>query len=287
MSQEATQQPSQEVAHQPSQEPGHVLTLRTTPPPLLGRAARLVERNALANRRAWMIFVSGLFEPVFYLFAMGVGVAALVGEVPGPDGQPVSYGVFVAPALLAVSAMNGGTYESTFNVFAKLKWGRVYDAVLATPLTPRDVAVGELTWALVRGSVYAVGFLLVATVAGLVTSPWAVLALPAATLIGFAFAGMGLAATSYMRSWQDFDLVQLVLLPLLLFSATFYPLEVYPEGVRWVVWLSPLYHGVEVVRAAMLGVWSWLLPVHVVVLAGLGSAGLRVAIARFDATLRT
>ncbi len=264
-----------------------VLALRTTPPRLLGRAVRLVERNAMANRRAWMIFVSGLFEPVFYLFAMGVGVAALVGEVAGPDGRPVAYGVFVAPALLAVSAMNGGAYESTFNVFAKLKWGRVYDAILATPMTPRDVAVGELSWALLRGSVYAVGFLLVAWLAGLVVSPWALLALPAATLIGFTFAGLGLAATSVMRSWQDFDLVQLVLLPMLLFSATFFPLEVYPESVRWVVFLSPLYHGVEVVRGVMLGVLSWTLLAHAAVLVVLGAAGLHVAIRRFDATLRT
>lgn len=263
------------------------LQLRLTPPPLLGRSVRLVERNLMANRRAWMIFVSGLFEPMFYLFAMGVGVAALVGDVPGPDGQPVPYGVFVAPALLAVSAMNGGAYESTFNVFAKLKWGRVYDAILATPLTPRDVAVGELTWALVRGSVYAVGFLVVAWLAGLVTSPWALLALPAAMLIGFTFAGLGLAATSVMRSWQDFDLVNLVLLPLLLFSATFYPLEVYPPSVRWLVLLSPLYHGVEVVRGLMLGALTWTMLLHVAVLLLLGLAGLRFAIRRFDATLRT
>ena len=264
-----------------------VLALRTTPPLLLGRAARLVERNAMANRRSWMIFVSGLFEPVFYLFAMGVGVAALVGEVAGPDGELVAYGVFVAPALLAVSAMNGGAYESTFNVFAKLKWGRVYDAILATPMTPRDVAVGELSWALLRGSVYAVGFLLVTWLAGLVVSPWALLALPAAMLIGFTFAGLGLAATSFMRSWQDFDLVQLVLLPMLLFSATFFPLEVYPEQVRWVVLISPLYHGVEVVRGLMLGALSWTLLLHAAVLLVLGSLGLAVAIRRFDATLRT
>lgn len=260
---------------------------RRTPSRLLGRAGRLVERNALANRRAWMILVSGLFEPVFYLFALGVGVAGLVGEVVGPAGQPVPYGVFVAPALLAVSAMNGGAYESTFNVFAKLKWGRVYDAVLATPLSPRDVAVGELSWALLRGAVSAVAFLVVAWVAGLVVSPWALLALPAATLVGFTFAGLGLAATSFMRSWQDFDLVQLVLLPLLLFSATFYPAAIYPSAVRWLIVLSPLYHGVEVVRGVMLGVFSWSMLTHVAVLALLGTIGLRVAIVRFSALLRT
>jgi lipooligosaccharide transport system permease protein len=263
------------------------LAVRTTPPPLLGRAAHLVERNLLANRRASLIFVSGLFEPMFYLFALGIGLGGLVGEVTGPDGTPVAYGVFVAPALLAASAMNGGAYETTFNVFAKLKWGRVYDAVLSTPLTPRDVAVGELTWALARGGVYAVAFLLVAWTAGLVVSPTALLALPAALLIGFAFAGLGLTATTFMRSWQDFDLVQLVLLPLFLFSATFYPLEVYPAALQPVAYLSPLFHGVELVRGLMLGVVGWPLLGHAVVLGALGAGGLAVASRRFGRLLLT
>ena len=267
--------------------PGHgsVLVLRTTPPLLLGRAARLVERNVMANRRAWMIFVSGLFEPVFYLFALGIGLGGLVGEVTGPGHAPVAYAVFVAPGLLAASAMNGGAYETTFNVFAKLKWGRVYDAVLSTPLTPRDVAVGEVTWALLRGSVYAVAFLGVAWAAGLVVSPYAVLALPAASLIGFAFAGLGLAATTFMRSWQDFDLVQLVLLPLFLFSATFYPLEVYPAAVQPLAQLSPLFHGVQLVRGLMLGAVGWGLVVHAVVLAALGAGGLALASRRLGRQL--
>ncbi len=265
--------------------PGAALGLRTTPPPLLGRASHLLERNLLANRRASVIFLSGLFEPMFYLFALGIGVGGLVGEVAGPDGTPVSYAVFVAPGLLAASAMNGGAYESTFNVFSKLKFAKVYDAVLSTPMTPRDVAVGELTWALLRGAVYAVAFLVVAWVAGLVVSPLALLAIPAATLIGFAFAGIGLTATTFMTSWQDFDLVQLAIVPLFLFSATFYPLEVYPSLLHPVAWLSPLYHGVALTRGLMLGVLDATLIVHAAVLAAVGATGLTIAARRFGRLL--
>jgi lipooligosaccharide transport system permease protein len=259
--------------------------VRTTPPLLLGRAVHLVERNVLAYRRAWLVFVSGLLEPVLYLFAIGVGIGGLVGEVSGPDGNPVPYAAFVAPGLLAASAMNGAVMESTFNVFGKLKWGKLYDAVLATPMSPRDVAVGELTWALLRGGVYASGFLLVAWVAGLVTSPWAVLAIPSAVLIGFGFAGIGLVATTYMKSWQDFDLVTMALMPLFLFSATFYPLDVYPPALRALAILSPLTHGVELTRGLMLGVLRPALLGHAAVFVVLGWVGLRVASRRFGTLL--
>jgi lipooligosaccharide transport system permease protein len=261
------------------------LPLRTTPPLLLGRAAHLVERNLLAYRGAWLIFVSGLIEPIFFLFALGVGLGDLVGEVVGPDGQPVAYAAFVAPALLAASAMNGAVYESTFNVFHKLKWAKLYDAVLATPMEPRDIAVGEITWSLLRGAVYATAFLVVAWVAGLVASPAALLAIPAAVLIGFGFAGAGLVATTYMTSWQDFDLVTMALMPLFLFSATFYPLDVYPDGLRQLVMLSPLTHGVELTRGLMLGDLRPALLGHAAVFVVLGALGLRIASRRFGLLL--
>jgi lipooligosaccharide transport system permease protein len=260
-------------------------TLRTTPPLLLGRAVHLVERNVLAYRRAWLVFVSGLIEPVLYLFAIGIGIGGLVGEVSGPDGSPVPYAAFVAPGLLAASAMNGAVMESTFNVFGKLKWGKLYDAVLATPMTPRDVAVGELTWALLRGGIYASGFLLVAWLSDLVTSPSALLAIPAAILIGFGFAGIGLVATTFMKSWQDFDLVTMALMPLFLFSATFYPLDVYPPALRALAILSPLTHGVELTRGLMLGALRPALLAHAAVFVVLGWVGLRVASRRFGALL--
>jgi lipooligosaccharide transport system permease protein len=269
----------------PTLPPSSSLAVRVTPPPLLGRAARLVERNVLAYRRAWLIFVSGLIEPLLFLFALGVGLGALVGEVTGPDGTPVPYSHFVAPALLAASAMNGAVYESTFNIFSKLKFSRLYDAILATPVEPRDVAVGEITWSLLRGAVYAAAFLAIAWLAGLVVSPWALLALPAATLIGFAFAGIGMTATTFMTSWQDFDLVNLALMPLFLFSATFYPLDVYPPALQVLAQVSPLYHGVELVRGLMLGALRPALLVHAGLLAVIGAVGLRIASRRLGELL--
>ena len=261
------------------------LAVRVTPPWLLGRSVRMVERSIMVYRRIPIVFLSALIEPILYLFALGVGLGALVGDVEGPDGGLVSYGAFVAPALMAASAMNGAVYESTFNLFSKLHFQKLYDGILATPLTPRDIAVGEMTWALLRGSIYSAAFLGIAAVAGLATSWWALLAVPAATLIGFAFAGISMTATTFMKSWQDFDLVQLLLMPLFLFSATFFPLEVYPEAIQAVVVLSPLYHGVELIRGLMLGALSWSLVVNAAVLFTLGWVGISIATRRIGALL--
>ncbi len=238
-----------------------------------GMARALVERNYVSFRRTWTLIVSGFFEPVFFLFAMGVGIGSLVGDVELADGRPVPYAVFVAPALLASSAMNGAVFDATSNVFFKLKYARLYDSVLATPLGPRDVALGEIAWALLRGLVYSVGFLVVAWVAGAVTSPWAVLAVPAASLIGWAFAAVGMAATTYMRTWADSEYVQLAIVPMFLFSATFFPLEAYPQALQWVVQATPLYHGVGMVREVMIGEVTAAMAGHVTYLAALGVVG--------------
>jgi lipooligosaccharide transport system permease protein len=218
-----------------------------------GRSHALLLRSTTASRRTWLAFISGFFEPVFYLIAMGQGLGSLVGALPGPDGTPISYAAFIAPGLLAASAMNGAVFDSTYNVFFKLKYGRLYDAMLATPLGPVDIALGEIGWALIRGGLYALGFLSVMGAFGLLVSPWALLALPAALMVAFAFAAVGMAATSYMRSWQDFDLVTLVILPMFLFSTTFYPLSVYPRWLQIVVECMPLFHAVELMRGLTTG----------------------------------
>lgn len=240
---------------------------------LISRPAALVERNARAARRHWLTFVSGFFEPVFYLFALGVGIGALVGTID-VDGQRLPYAVFVAPAMMATSAMNGAVMDATFNVFHKIKHDKLYHSVLTTPLGPRDVALGEISWALLRGAVYSVAFLLVASLAGFVVSWWAVVAVPACTLIGLAFASVGMAATTYMRSWNDADYVQLAILPMFLFSATFFPLSTYPDVLQWVVQATPLYHGVELVRGLTTGQVHAGLVVHVLYLASMGVLGL-------------
>jgi len=259
--------------------PGGGLLLRVLPTGLyVGRARVLVERSLLVNRRSWMTVFSGFFEPVFYLLALGPGLGALIGgEIAGPAGQQLSYAAFIAPGLLAASAMNGAVYDSTLNVFFKIKYARLYDAMLATPLGPVDVALGEIGWALLRGELYATGFLAVMFVLGLTTSAWALLVLPVALLVGFAFAAVGMATTTFMRSWQDFDLVQLVLLPMFLFSTTFFPLSVYPPAVRFVVACFPLYHAIELMRAFTSGAVGWGLLGHLCYFVLMAAVGTLVA----------
>lgn len=255
---------------------GGALLLRILPPGLYaGRARMLLERGLLVYRRIWLIIVSGFFEPLFYLFALGTGLGALVGGIGAAGEAPVTYAEFIAPGLLAASAMNGAVYDATYNIFFKLRYGKVYDAILATPLGPVDIAIGEITWSLMRGGLYATGFLAVMLAMGLIGSAWALLALPAALLIAFGFAAIGMAATTFMRSWQHFELVQLAILPMFLFATTFYPLSVYPSEVRWLVQCLPLYHGVELMRSLTIGTVGWGLLWHALyflVMAGLGLA---------------
>jgi len=251
------------------------------------RAQRIWERNLLVYRRFWKIIVTGFFEPVFYLFSIGVGIGALVGDVTGPGGVQIGYTAFVAPALMAASAMNGSVLETTFNIFFKLKFGNVYEGILTTPMEPRDIATGETGWALFRGLLYAAAFLIVMVVMGLTDSWWSILMLPGAVLIGFAFGSVGLAACTYMRSWQDFDLVQLVTMPLFLFSATFYPLDVYPPFIQQIAKLSPLYHGTALLRAFSFGVFDWTLFGHAAFLLVMGLIGSVIASRRLDGLLRT
>lgn len=262
------------------------LLARVAPPILFGgrRAGLLIERNLLVYRRGWLIIVSGFFEPLFYLLSIGLGIGALVGSVT-VDGQAIPYTAFVAPALLASSAMNGAIYDSTFNVFFKLNYAKTYDAILSTPVGVGDVALGEIGWALIRGGIYAAAFIVVMLALGMILSPWAVLAFPAALLVGFAFGAMGMAATSFMRTWQDFDLVQLVILPLFLFSATFYPLETYPPVLQVLVQLTPLYHGVDLIRGLTTGNVGPDLLVHVAYLVTMGLVGLAITSRRLERLL--
>jgi lipooligosaccharide transport system permease protein len=249
------------------------------------RARHLVERNIYVYRHQWMMLLSGFFEPLFYLGSIGFGLGALIGTVNGPGGAPISYQLFVAPALLASAAMNGAIAEGTFNFFFKLRYNKTFEAILATPLSPGDVAVGELVWALIRGGIYAIAFILVMLLLGLVASPLVLLAVPAALLIGFAFGGVAMAATSFMRTWQDFDLIQLVVLPMFLFSGTFYPLDAYPEALRAFVQLTPLYQGVDLLRALAVGHVDGSLLVHVAYLAAMGVIGLAIVARRLDKLL--
>ncbi len=242
----------------------------------------VVERNLLVWRNMWPALLSGVFEPVLFLLVLGVGVGSLVDPAVIPG---ASYGEFVAAGLLGAAAMNATVYE-TYNVYFKLRHDGIYDAMGATPARPRDIAAGEIVWAVSRVLLYAVGFMAVAAALGLLASPLALLAVPIALLVGFAFGSATLAATTFMRSWNDFDLLQILMVPLFLFSATFYPLEVLPGWAQAVTWVSPLFHGIAAMRQVMLGQVSWLLAVHLGVLVAIGWVGFRAGAGRFERLLR-
>ena len=246
----------------------------------------LVQRNYIVYRDAWKLFLTGFLEPVFFLFSIGIGVGQLI-ESFEVNGAAVPYAEFVAPGMLAASAMNGALMDSTFNVFFKLKYDKLYDQMLATPLTTADIARGEIIWGQLRGSSYSAAFLLLMWAMGMLHSWTAILALPAALLIGFAFSAVCMATTTWMTSWQDFDKITLLQLPLFLFSATFFPLTAYPEPVRWVVELTPLYRGVVLCRELTLGQVGWESLVSVVYLVVMGLIGLVVVRRRLDKLLLT
>jgi lipooligosaccharide transport system permease protein len=259
--------------------------LRIMPPMLrdVRRPQRMVERNVVAYRRQWIILLSGFFEPLFYLLSMRIGLGNLIGTV-SVDGHEVPYDHFVAPALMAASAMNGAIYDSTMNVYHKMKWARIYDGALATPMSPGDVALGEITWALIRGQLYAIGFLGVMWALGLVGSPWVIMALPFCALIGLAFASIGFAVTTFMRGFSDFEFVPTATMPMFLFSTTFFPISAYGSWA-WIVQLSPLYHGVALVRAANTGVFTVACIGHVLVLLSIAAVGMTVAARRLGTLL--
>lgn len=262
------------------------LPLRVVPPQVwyARRPHRFLERHWLVNRSgSWMILLSGFFEPVFYLLSIRVGFSTLVGDVVDGD-RVVPYAVFVAPALMAASAMNGAVFESTMNVFFRMRYERVYDAALATPLTSGDVALGEIGYATIRGALYSTAFLVAIVALGMTESAWVVLALPVCVLIAIAFSAVGMAITTYMRSWADFEYVTVVTLPLFLFSATFFPVSNYGDW-GWVVQLSPLYHGVALVRGASFGEWSWAYPLHVGFLLAMAIVGVTVTARRIERLL--
>jgi lipooligosaccharide transport system permease protein len=246
----------------------------------------MVRRNFLVYRQAWVVFLTGFAEPILYLFSIGIGVGQLIDGFTF-NGQEVPYAVFVAPGMLAASSMNGALLDSTFGIFFKLRYDKVYDGVLATPMRTVDIARGELTWSLLRAGTYSAGFLLVMAAMGLVSSWWAVLAWPATWLIGFAFGGAGMALTTYMRSWQHFDYVQLAVVPMFLFSATFFPVTAFHGVLRWVVEVTPLYRGVALVRELTTGALSTGSLWSVVYLLVMGGVGLAVASRRFDRLLLT
>ena len=240
-----------------------------------GNSRAVLGRGLLAARtNNWVVVASGFLEPVLYLLSFGVGLGSLVGSVTTSTGAHVPYAAYIAPALLAVSAMNGAVYDSTWNVFFKMNYARLYEGMLATSIGPFDVALGEISYALLRGLLYSVGFMIVMQAFGLNLAWTALLALPAVVLIAFGFASLGMGITSYMKTFQQMEWINFVMLPMFIFSATFYPISVYPPVMQYIIEALPLWHGVELVRGLTTSDLSWGLLWHVLYFAVMIALGL-------------
>ena len=237
---------------------------------------RVVERQALVWARLWRGSVFSAFvTPLLFLGAMGIGLGELVDRNAG-DVDGVAYLAFVAPGLLAAGAMQAAAGESLWPVMAGTKWLRYFHAMVATPLRPADVFSGYVLWVTARTAMSSIAFLAVATLLGAILSPWAVAAVPAALLCTAAFAAPLTAFSAGQESEVAFPLVlRLGVLPLFLFSGSFFPIDQLPSGLQVLAVLSPLYHGVELCRAATTGTAGSVLVLagHVAVLVGFIAAG--------------
>ena len=253
----------------------------------IGRVGAVFLRDLTAARNLGeaLLLATGLLEPLLYLLSIGFGVGGLIGEITLADGQRVPYPVFVAPAMLAASAMSGPFMESSIGFFAKMRFRKLYDATVCTPVTPAEIATGELLWSLAQASLFALSFVVIMTAMGLTTVTGALAALPVAVLIGFAFGGLGLLLATFLTGWQDFDYLGAAVFLMFLFSGTFAPVEDYPTAAQVVVHLTPLFHGVSAVRDLTFGSPGWGLLVHLGYLVGVGVLGLWLASRRISRTL--
>lgn len=262
------------------------IALRIMPTQLatLRRPQAMLERHWMQNQAGgWWIVISGFFEPLLYLLSIQIGFSSLIGTVTD-GGRTMTYAAFVGPALMASSAMNGAIYESTMNIFFQLKYDQVFDAAVATPLTPTDVAIGEISYCTLRGALYSVIFVGYLFALRIVSSPWALLTVPVCVLLAFTFSAIGMAVTTYMRDFGDFEFIPAAMLPMFLFSATFYPVSSYGSWA-WAANLSPLYHGVVVCRGVSQGEFAWSYLAHLAVLVVLAIGGLAVTTRRFGRLL--
>jgi lipooligosaccharide transport system permease protein len=226
-------------------------TMEATASPKRIGARPLLRRQLYIYRRSWAELVAAVVEPLMYLLTIGVGLGSLVGHPPGLP--HVSYPAYVAPGLLAMAVMNAATNETISGAFSRLKIERLYDIVVATPMSIPEIAWGEFWWATIRGLLAGIGFLGVMASFGLVHSAYALLIVPASALVALAFATAGLIVATFARDFSDFQWVQLVMLPMFLFATTFYPLSVYPRAVQILVECLPLYHAINLMRGLALG----------------------------------
>jgi lipooligosaccharide transport system permease protein len=233
-----------------------VIGLRLARPSAIAsrRSLRVLEHDLLVFRRGWFSYLlSGLSQPFLYLVAMGIGLGLYVnrnGSLPGG----VPYLDYIAPALLVTQAMMAGAFEAAWPIMGKITWDGTYEAALNTPLSARDLLLGDLMWIGFRATLLSVLFLLVIAVLGAAASPLVVLAVPVAVLTALAFAAPIMAFTATQSRDSGFNaLFRFGITPLFLFSGTFFPIEKLPLFLQPLAWITPLYHGVAAARSLSLG----------------------------------
>jgi len=232
-------------------------------------------RNLALYRRTWKLnLLPNFFEPLLYLVSVGVGVGAYISEMGG-----TSYVAFLAPGLVAVAAMNGASFEVTYNAFVRMNFEKTYESMLTTPIQPEDVLAGEVLWAVTRALVYGGCFFVVITAVGLAPLPWSLLAVPLIPLTGLLFSAIGIAFSLRIPSIDLFSFYfTLFITPLFLFSDIFFPLQERLSGAwLWVAEALPLLHPVRLVRAAFRGDASWILLWDLAYVAGVSALLLWIA----------
>jgi lipooligosaccharide transport system permease protein len=222
---------------------------------VLAASGRVWQRNWLVYKRLWhRSLFFGFLQPFMFLTAMGIGIGALLSSTDRSAFGGVEYIDWLGPGLMAAMAMQTATFESTYPIMNKIMWGRNYEAMLSTPLGIRSIIAGELGWSAFRIGTLATVFLVVLFVFGIPTSPLALLAIPFTILVGLAFAACLIAFTSTQKNDVGFSAVfRFIINPLFLFSGTFFPLTQLPDFARAIAWATPLFHGVELIRGAILG----------------------------------
>jgi lipooligosaccharide transport system permease protein len=252
--------------------------------------SRVFEHRWLQYRRTFRASIfSSFLSPVLFLTAMGVGLGSYVSGSAVDDIGGVSYLVFLAPGLLAATSMQSAAFEATFPIMGGLVWNRTFRAMFATPISARDITLGNLAWIAARLTLIATVFTLVMVVFGAAESPLVVLAIPAAVLTGMAFAAPIMAFSATQKTPNKFNAIfRFGITPLYLFSGTFFPLESIPESLRPLAWVTPLYHGADLSRALSLGTVldnPALAVIHVAVLAACVAVGTLAAFHTIERTL--
>jgi lipooligosaccharide transport system permease protein len=253
------------------------------------RVLSVLERNVRVTRFGpsyWLLVAAGLFEPLFYLLTVGAGIGALIDGSMSYAGRGVTYPEFVAPGTLAVSAVSGVFGVSVYGFYNKFRHARVFEVMLTTPVRSFEIVLGELTWAVARSGLFGGLFLGVMLALDLTGPLRLVPAFLAVLLVGAAFAAVGMAVTTFVRGWQDFDVITMVQTGMMLFSGTFFPVTQYPAAVTALVQALPLYHAIELIRGVTLGSPGLALVGHAAYLFLMLLAGLFFTHRRMDRHLR-